>query len=154
MNHQRFSIPKNLYEPTNQKKAPFNKIRLNTDELKPVYVNHKPFEIPEDAFFSLNKFSFNQMNNYEEALLKYGLLLIRTTFKDEGHVFFSSLIKHLGIPLKHVSSDKDFIWHIKAVKDSSNVTKKKARSHTQKLFQMHTDASYDIIPPRYALFFY
>ena len=113
----------------------------------PMYPNHEPFQMPAKAIFTLEKFSFCQVEDYEEALIKHGIVVIKPKFKDEEHVFFIMLINHLGIPLSHSSNGSDFIWHIKA-KKTTQVKNTLARSHTNKLFDMHTDASFENNPPR------
>ncbi len=113
----------------------------------PIYPNHQSFQMPASAIFTLEKFSFRQLEDYEEALIKHGIVVIKPEFGDEEHIFFKLLVKQLGIPLSHSSDDNDITWHIKArktIRGEASV----ARSHTKDLFDMHTDASFENNPPR------
>jgi hypothetical protein len=115
--------------------------------LSPIYPNHQPFQMPASAIFTLDKFSFRQLEDYEEALIKHGIVVIKPEFGDEEHIFFKLLVKQLGIPLSHSYDDNDITWHIKArktVRGEASI----ARSHTTDMFDMHTDASFENNPPR------
>lgn len=118
------------------------------DNIKePLFPNHKPFHIPHDAIFDLDRFSFNNVHIYENALFKYGFVIIRCGFEDPKSVFFKSLINHIGIPVTHNSKNDDCLWDIRYQKvgDETDL----ARSHGRQLFPMHTDASFEHNPPRF-----
>ena len=117
---------------------------LCSDETKSKFDNFKEFRIPSDAFFNVTKFSFEKINNYETALLKYGFALLQLNFDDSESIFFSALVNQLGTPKAHSSKKDDFLWHIKP-----SIENGLARSHSKNVFEMHTDASFEHIPPRY-----
>lgn len=120
---------------------------INQEKKEPLFSNHKPLYIPDDAMFYLDRFSFNKVHLYENALFKHGFIIIRCGFEDKKSIFFKSLINHLGIPLNHNSNNEDCLWHIRYQK-IGDVTDL-ARSHGKKLFPIHTDASFEHNPPRY-----
>jgi alpha-ketoglutarate-dependent taurine dioxygenase len=124
----------------------FNPVKpiLCLDETKRTFNNFKQFKIPSDAYFNVTKFSFEQITYYEMALLKYGIALLQLNFEDSKSTFFTALVNQLGIPLAHSSKNDDFLWHIKP-----SIENGLARSHSQNVFEMHTDASFESTPPRY-----
>lgn len=117
----------------------------------PVYPNHQSFQMPNEAIFRLDRFSFMQVDEYEHALFKYGIVLIKPSFPDNKQVFFKALIKHIGIPLSHSAKGNDYMWNIRVKSRVDGPDNSMARSHTNHLFQMHSDASFEDKPPRFVL---
>jgi alpha-ketoglutarate-dependent taurine dioxygenase len=112
-----------------------------------IQTQYEPLEVPEQAKFILKTCSFENVGNYENALLKHGIVLIQFDSNENilSNGFFLSLIRHLGEPFTHSKMVHDFIWNIKPSQSNLN----RPRSQTDEEFQMHTDASFEPIPPRY-----
>lgn len=123
------------------------KYLLSNEIKKPIFPNHKPFQIPNNATFHLDKFCFSKVQLYEDALLEHGFVIIQCGFKDGKSTFFKSLINHFGIPQNHNSNNDNFLWHIRDQKVGDDTDL--ARSHGKKLFPIHTDASFEHNPPRF-----
>ena len=109
------------------------------------YFNHEPFIVPQDSIFNLPYLSFKDTESYLISLIKYGFALIKLGFKDNQSEFFLSLTRNLGVPSAHSANGDDYVWHIKP----GYITNRMARSLTKDVFQLHTDASFENIPPRY-----
>lgn len=113
------------------------------------YANHRDMIVPADSRFYLDSFSFKQAELYKSALLRNGLALVELNFDptaDQMNVFFIDLIKCLGMrPCGHTAKGDDFLWQIRPCDRQTSGP----RSHRSDVFCMHTDASFELEPPRY-----
>lgn len=116
---------------------------------EPMYKTHRLLGIPEDSIFSLKSYSFKDCDKYKSLLIKNGIVLITLEFPDANSSYFCSLITSLGMePCSHSGKENDYLWNIQPlVVDASKQFL--PRSHTADVFQMHTDASFEPVPPRY-----
>ena len=111
-----------------------------------VFKNHKPFLINQDSFYLVESFSFKDADLYLNSLLKYGFVLLELKFEDIDSNYLMTLLQSLNMhPRSHGNKDRDYVWHIKPL--STDPTS--PRSHSDEIFQMHTDASYGASPPKY-----
>lgn len=111
------------------------------------FKNHQQLIIPENSIFELNSFSFKDANLYKKSLLKHGLVLINLHFIDHESNYFLALINCLGMDAcSHTINNTDVVWHIKPNLANNS---EGPRSQRSTIFTMHTDASFESVPPRY-----
>jgi alpha-ketoglutarate-dependent taurine dioxygenase len=93
------------------------------------------------------------LQKIKHALLTKGIVLIDMDSTDAESKYLMNLIKLLDMtPYSHSSKGDDFIWHIRPLFEEGLIQDsidKHPRSHTSEVFTMHTDASYEKIPPRF-----
>ena len=82
----------------------------------------------------------------KELLTDSGIVVVQLQFEDRSGSTFLKLVEFIGKPEGH-NADGVQVWDIKY--NSSIDPEKAARSLTLRDFPMHTDAAFDLPPPKY-----
>lgn len=121
-------------------------ILIKVSNAPSVFKSHKPFLINQDSFYQVESFSFKDSDLYLNSLLKNGFVLLELKFEDIDSNYLMTLLQSLNMqPRSHGNKDRDYIWQIRPLSNDSS----SPRSHSDEIFQMHTDASYETNPPKY-----
>jgi alpha-ketoglutarate-dependent taurine dioxygenase len=103
---------------------------------------------PEFIFdFCNRKIMVDEADAIKETLIQNGIVLINIKFNDQKSEFLLDLIEKMDMfPYSHSKKGDDFVWDIRPFTSNNS---NNPRSYTSEEFSMHTDASFEKIPPRY-----